>query len=84
MLKYSDIYDLLDPIAIGIFKESLHTCICILPVSQYTPDKNVTYVGGVMPHQQTSLTIQWRIYQTLDRQFLSNICHWNLLGSPSN
>ena len=39
----------------------------------------------VMPRQKTlNLTIQWRIYQKLDGQFLSNIFHGNLLGSPIN
>ena len=82
MLKYSDIYDIWEPITIEIFNESLQTFEYILPVGQCTPDKNVTYVSDVMPRQYTSsLTIQWRISQKLDRQFLSNIFHGNLLGS---
>ena len=51
MLKYCDIYDILDPITIVIFNESLQTFAYILPVGQCTPDKNVTYVSDVMPRQ---------------------------------
>ena len=51
MLKYSDIYDILEPITIVIFNESLQTFIYILPVCQCTPDKNVMYVIDVMPRQ---------------------------------
>ena len=39
MLKYSDIYDILEPITIVIFNESLQTFVYILPVGQCTPDK---------------------------------------------
>ena len=38
MLKYSDIYDLWEPITIVIFDESLQTLVYILPVGQCTPD----------------------------------------------
>ena len=41
MPKYSDIYDLWEPVAIVIFNESLHTFVYILPVGQCTPYTNV-------------------------------------------
>ena len=50
MLKYSDIYDLREPITIVIFNESLQTFAYILPVGQCTSDKNVAY-SDVMPRQ---------------------------------
>ena len=48
MLKYSDIYDIWEPITIVIFNESLQN-FCIHTPG--TPDKNVTYVNDVMPRQ---------------------------------
>ena len=51
MLKYSDIYYLLEPITTVIFNESLQTVVYILPVGQCTPVRNVTYESDVMSRQ---------------------------------
>ena len=39
LLKYSDIYDIWEPITIVIFNESLQTFVYILPACQCSPDK---------------------------------------------
>ena len=90
MLKYSDIYDLCEPVTIVIFNESLHTFAYILPVGQCTPYTNVMqrkcrYASSVGSEPNNLMAyISKPLSQKLDLQFISNILYLNFLGSCIN
>ena len=69
-LKYIDIFDLWEPITIVILNESLQTIVCILPVGQCTPDKNVTY----------EMTSRKNI-KIFDFNVVNVAKHWHVVGA---